>query len=80
MISAKALTKTQISALEKSLKAAVGSDVVIDAAVDESLLGGLKVQVGSQMKRFNVKIYLIFKNETKVRCLRTSGTIASKKE
>lgn len=58
VVSAKALTKTQISALEKSLKAAVGSDVVIDAAVDESLLGGLKVQVGSQMIDSSLKTKL----------------------
>lgn len=47
--SAKALTKTQADKLAKSLKATVGKDVKINAAVDESLIGGLIVKVGSKM-------------------------------
>ena len=47
--SAKALTKTQSDKLAKSLKATVGKDVKINAAVDESLIGGLIVKVGSKM-------------------------------
>ena len=46
---AKALTKAQQDKLAKTLKASVGKDVKINMAVDESLIGGLIVQVGSQM-------------------------------
>ncbi|MBO6854808.1 MAG: F0F1 ATP synthase subunit delta [Marivivens sp.] len=49
VVSAKALTKTQSDKLAKVLKAQVGSDVKINAAVDESLIGGLVVKVGSKM-------------------------------
>jgi F-type H+-transporting ATPase subunit delta len=47
--SAKALTKAQADKLAKSLKASVGKDVKINATVDESLIGGLVVKVGSKM-------------------------------
>jgi len=46
---AKALTKAQQDKLAKSLKASVGKDVKINMAVDENLIGGLIVKVGSQM-------------------------------
>lgn len=46
---AKALTKTQQDKLAKALKASVGKDVKINMAVDESLIGGLIVKVGSKM-------------------------------
>ncbi len=46
---ARELTKTQSEALEKALKASVGKDVVINTTVDESLIGGLVVKVGSRM-------------------------------
>lgn len=47
--SAHPLGKTQITALQKSLKARVGRDVAIDAKVDPAILGGLVVKIGSQM-------------------------------
>ena len=47
--SAKALTKAQGESLAKTLKARVGKDVTINASVDESLIGGLIVKVGSKM-------------------------------
>jgi len=47
--SAKALTKTQSDKLMKTLKANIGKDVKINATVDESLIGGLIVKVGSKM-------------------------------
>ncbi len=47
--SAKALTKTQADKLAASLKAQVGKDVTLNATVDESLIGGLIVKVGSKM-------------------------------
>ena len=46
---AKALTKAQQDKLAKTLKAKVGKDVNINMAVDESLIGGLVVKVGSKM-------------------------------
>jgi F-type H+-transporting ATPase subunit delta len=47
--SAKALTKAQSEKLAKSLAARVGKDVKINATVDEDLIGGLVVKVGSKM-------------------------------
>lgn len=49
VISAKALTKTQSGALAKTLAARIGKDIKINAAVDESLIGGLIVKMGSKM-------------------------------
>lgn len=49
VVSAKALTKAQSDKLAKTLKAQTGKDVKINAAVDESLIGGLVVKVGSKM-------------------------------
>jgi F-type H+-transporting ATPase subunit delta len=49
VISAKALTKTQSDKLAKTLSANIGKTVKINAAVDESLVGGLVVKVGSKM-------------------------------
>lgn len=46
---AKALTSAQQEKLAESLKATVGKDVKISMAVDESLIGGLVVKVGSKM-------------------------------
>ena len=47
--SAKALTKAQSDKLAKSLAERVGKTVKINATVDESLIGGLVVKVGSKM-------------------------------
>ncbi|RFU11636.1 F0F1 ATP synthase subunit delta [Rhodobacteraceae bacterium W635] len=49
VVSAKALTKTQSEKLAKTLKAAVGKDVKLNATVDEGIIGGLVVKVGSKM-------------------------------
>ncbi len=49
VVAAKAMTKAQQDKLAKALKAAVGKDVKINLAVDESLIGGLVVKVGSKM-------------------------------
>ena len=46
---ARALSKSQQDKLAKSLKASVGKDVKINMAVDETLIGGLIVKVGSKM-------------------------------
>lgn len=47
--SAHPLSDAQLDKLRAQIKAAVGSDVQIDAKVDPSLLGGLVVKVGSRM-------------------------------
>lgn len=47
--SAKPLSKTQSAALADALKKAVGKTVALTARVDPDILGGLIVQVGSQM-------------------------------
>lgn len=47
--SAIALSDAQKEKLAETLKAAVGKDVKLNLAVDESLIGGLVVKVGSQM-------------------------------
>ena len=55
VVSAKALTKAQSDKLAKTLKQQVGRDVNINATVDESLIGGLIVKVGSKMIDTSVK-------------------------
>jgi F-type H+-transporting ATPase subunit delta len=46
---AKKLTKDQTETLAKMLRASVGKDVRLEITVDESLIGGLVVKVGSRM-------------------------------
>jgi len=46
---AKALTKAQQDKLAKTLKATVGKDVKVTVGVDDTLIGGLIVKVGSKM-------------------------------
>tara|TARA_Y100001933_G_scaffold192716_1_gene192270 strand:- start:881 stop:1447 length:567 start_codon:yes stop_codon:yes gene_type:complete len=43
------LSKKQADTLVKTLKARIGRDVKLNATVDESLIGGLVVKVGSKM-------------------------------
>ena len=47
--SAAPLSKAQADALAKTLKARVGKTVTLNMTVDESLIGGLVVKVGSKM-------------------------------
>jgi F-type H+-transporting ATPase subunit delta len=47
--SARPLTDAQREALARTLQASVGKDVKLDVKVDETLLGGLVVRVGSRM-------------------------------
>jgi F-type H+-transporting ATPase subunit delta len=47
--SAHDLTKTQVTALQKSLRTRVGRDVAVDLKIDPAILGGLVVKIGSQM-------------------------------
>ncbi len=47
--SASTLSDSQKSALDASLKAAMGSEVKVTAHVDESLIGGLVIKIGSRL-------------------------------
>ena len=49
VVSAKALTKVQLDNLAKSLKSNFSKDIKINIAVDETLIGGMIVKVGSRM-------------------------------
>jgi len=49
VVSATALTDAQSEKLAAALKAAVGKTVTLNTTVDESLIGGLVVEVGSKM-------------------------------
>ena len=53
--SAKALTKAQSDKLAKTLTAQLGADVKVNATVDESLIGGLVIKVGSKMIDTSIK-------------------------
>ncbi|WP_428543564.1 F0F1 ATP synthase subunit delta [Profundibacter sp.] len=55
VVSAKKLTKAQSDKLAKTLKASVGKDVIINPSVDETLIGGLIVKVGSKMIDTSIK-------------------------
>ena len=52
---AQALSADQEAKLAETLKARVGKDVKINMAVDESLIGGLVVKVGSRMIDTSIK-------------------------
>jgi F-type H+-transporting ATPase subunit delta len=58
VVSAKPLTDAQSQAIMDSLRKAVGTKVTIDAKVDEALLGGLVVKVGSRMVDTSLKTKL----------------------
>lgn len=47
--SAAKLSTKQVAALKKQLKAAIGQDIQVSTTVDQGLLGGLVVKVGSRM-------------------------------
>ena len=53
--SAKSLTKAQTDKLAKTLKEKFGKDIVINSTVDESIIGGLIVKVGSKMIDTSIK-------------------------
>ena len=49
VVSPRPLSDAQLEALQRVLADVLRSDVVVDASVDETLLGGLVVRVGSRM-------------------------------
>ena len=58
VVSAKKLTEKQLKMVEDTLKNTTGTIVSVDASVDESLLGGLIVKVGSLMVDSSLKTKL----------------------
>ena len=56
--SARALTDKQVADLKKALKTATGQDIDVTLKHDESLIGGLKIQVGSLLIDQTVKTRL----------------------
>ncbi|WP_050928344.1 F0F1 ATP synthase subunit delta [Aestuariivita boseongensis] len=56
--SAKALTKAQNDKLAKTLAEKFGKNITIQASVDESIIGGLIVKVGSKMIDTSIKAKL----------------------
>jgi F-type H+-transporting ATPase subunit delta len=52
------LSDSQRDALEKELRTAMGSKVALDVQVDETLLGGMVVKVGSRMVDSSLKTKL----------------------
>ncbi|MFN4057324.1 MAG: F0F1 ATP synthase subunit delta [Roseinatronobacter sp.] len=55
---AKPLSAAQETELANTLKARIGKDVKLKLAVDESLIGGLVIKVGSQMIDTSIKAQL----------------------
>ena len=49
VVSAKSLSKVQVEKLTKSLKKNFGKDIKINASIDQALIGGMIVKVGSRM-------------------------------
>ena len=58
VISADKLSAAQVKDLKAALKASLGRDVTLTARVDDSLLGGLIVKVGSRMMDNSLKTKL----------------------
>jgi F-type H+-transporting ATPase subunit delta len=58
VVSAKKLSAKQLKGIEDTLKNATGTNVSVDASVDESLWGGLIVKVGSCMVDSSLKTKL----------------------
>ena len=49
VVSAKSLTKAQSDKIAKAIKDRVGKEIKINAYVDESIIGGIVIKVGSKM-------------------------------
>ncbi len=49
VISARALSEGQLAAVHATLRTVLGGEVAVDAQVDEEMIGGLVVRVGSRM-------------------------------
>lgn len=56
--SAKKLSDAQLKDVSDALKAAIGSDVSLESDVDEGLIGGLVIKVGSRMVDSSIRTKL----------------------
>ncbi|MDE0113775.1 MAG: F0F1 ATP synthase subunit delta [Albidovulum sp.] len=59
VVSARALSEEQMNRLKDSLHAIAGKEVRIESVVDESLIGGLIVKLGSKMVDSSLKTKLL---------------------
>ena len=55
LISSKKLSKDELNDISKELSKSMGSNIKLDYSVDESLIGGLKIQLGSFMIDTSIK-------------------------
>ncbi|RST30426.1 F0F1 ATP synthase subunit delta [Sphingomonas ginkgonis] len=58
VVSARPLDDEQVAQLKQQLRARAGRDVMIDARVDPSILGGIVVRLGSQMIDVSIRTKL----------------------
>lgn len=58
VVSASALSATQLKAVQTALRSALGRDPELSARIDPSILGGLKVKVGSKLFDASLKTKL----------------------
>ena len=49
VVTAKSLTKVQSEKIAKAIKDRVGKEIKINASIDESIIGGIVIKVGSKM-------------------------------
>ena len=49
VVTAKSLTKAQSEKIAKAIKDRVGKEIKINASIDESIIGGIVIKVGSKM-------------------------------
>jgi F-type H+-transporting ATPase subunit delta len=59
VISARDLTKVQRSELEQKIKSSIGKEIKLNVKVDETVLGGLVIKVGSKMIDTTIKSKLV---------------------
>ena len=55
LVSSKSLTSEELESLSKDLSKTVGAPIAFDYEVDENLIGGLKMQIGSLMIDTSIK-------------------------
>ena len=55
LVSSKSLSKDELNDISEELSKSMGSTIKLDYSVDESLIGGLKIQLGSFMVDTSIK-------------------------
>ena len=55
LVSSKNMTSEELEILSKDLSQTMGAPIVLDYKVDENLIGGLKMQIGSLMIDTSIK-------------------------